>query len=474
MEIRKVYGRREEVRLLEAYYTSNESSLIAVIGRRRIGKTFLIRRTLERKIDFEMVGLQKGSLHDQLINFRDAIASCSSSKVDVPVPKNWTEAFLMLKRCLLSKRKSKKKVIFFDELPWMNTQKSGFIEKFAHFWNSWASENNVMLIVSGSAATWMIKNIVNGKGGLHNRITHTLHLRPFNLMQTKEMIKAMGIKATSTQLSELYMTLGGVPYYLSLLQKGKSIYQNIEALLFKENGKLVREYQNLLPSLFNDATNHLLVVEVLASKWKGLTRNEITELYKKKDGGGLTKVLDDLQFSGFINAHIPFQKTKKETLYRISDAYTLFYLKFLKKYRVSSFMEVFKTPQYKTWCGYAFENICLQHTNQIIASLGLSAIICKVSTFLFKGNKHQEGFQIDLLIERADGIIHICEMKYHSSAFLFTKKNYQHVKYITSKFQEIAGKNIALHYTFISANGIIENEYVQEVVDSSVILEQLM
>jgi uncharacterized protein len=474
MEARKLFGRHSERLILDNHYKRSASSLLAVIGRRRIGKTYLVRRALENKIDFELIGTQNGTQQEQLLNFQNAIMKYSQSKITLPIPKNWIEAFHQLQQYLTAKKGKKKKVIFLDEFPWLNTAKSGFVEKFAHFWNSWASENNVMIIMCGSAATWMLKNVVNGRGGLHNRISQTLYLQPFLLNETKEMLTGMGVKATNDQLAELYMVFGGVPYYLSLLEKSKSVHQNIDALFFENNGKLSSEYQNLLPSLFENASNHLAVLEAMATKWKGLSRSEITTIYKKNDGGGLSQILIDLEQSGFISSYTPFKKAKKDTLFRISDAYTLFYLKFLKRYRKDSFLDISKTANYRIWCGYAFENVCLQHKNRILETLGLSKIKCNLSSFLYKGKLNDDGFQIDLLIERADNVINVCEMKFYNTAFVIDKKYYTHIKNYLTKFQEIAGSKVAIHYTMIAANGVLNNEYYRELVNTEIVLDQLI
>lgn len=469
----KLFGREIEKQVLYSHYKSNSSSLLAVIGRRRIGKTYLVRRSLERKIDFEFVGSQNGTQKEQLLNFHIALKNYVPAHVKLRIPKNWIEAFEQLKDYLIARKGKKKKVIFLDEFPWINTAKSGFVEKFAHFWNSWASENNVMIVVCGSAATWMMKNVVNGRGGLHNRISQTIYLKPFTLKQSKEMLKGLGVKTTDNQLAELYMILGGVPYYLSLLEKDKSIYQNIDSLLFERTGKLFNEYQNLLPSLFENANNHLMVMEVLASKWKGVSRSEIARIYRKIDGGGLTKVLIDLEHSGFISTYVPFKNEKKDTLYRLSDGFALFYLKFLKYSKKSSFFDLAKTVNYRVWCGYAFENLCLQHVPEIQHALGISKIKTASSSFLYRGTAHIDGFQIDLLIERADHVINVCEMKFHSAAFIIDKKYYLHIKKFLTRFQEIVGDNISIHFTMISANGVIQNEYAKDLIDSEVVLSQL-
>jgi len=469
---KNLFGRTTEKQLLMEYYRSKNSSLLAIVGRRRIGKTYLVRRALEGKIDFEFVGTQDGTMKEQLQNFRNALLNNAPTPNNFPVPKNWIEAFQQLKEYLILKKGKRKKVIFLDEFPWINTPKSGFVEKFAHFWNSWASENNVMIVVCGSAATWMMKNIVNGRGGLHNRISQTIYLKPFTLSQTKDMLKGMGMKTTNGQLLELYMVFGGVPYYLSLLNKNKSVQQNIDELIFNKFGRLHSEYQNLLPSLFEQAKNHLLVMNVLASKWKGMTRSEITANYKKNDGGGLTKILIDLEQSGFICSYVPFRKSKKDTLFRISDAYSLFYLKFLLKNKNDSFFEIAKTQNYRIWCGYAFENICLQHVSEIQQALGIAKIKTMTSSYLFKGSQDENGFQIDLLIERADNVINVCEMKYHTTTFIIDKKYYTHIKNYLAKFQEICGDKYVTNYTVISVNGFAKNQYYNELVDSELVLKQ--
>jgi uncharacterized protein len=473
-EEKQLYGRTTEKEILEEHYRSKQSSLIAIIGRRRIGKTYLVRRSLENKIDFECIGTQNGTLKEQLQNFHFALAERFNVKAETTPPQNWIEAFQMLKKYLLAKKGKQKKVIFLDEFPWMNSAKSGFVEKFAHFWNSWASENNVMIILCGSAATWMIKHVVNGKGGLHNRISQTIHLKPFQLSQNKEMLNGMGIKATDTQLAELYMVFGGVPYYLSLFKKSKSTHQNIDTLLYQENGKLTNEYENLLPSLFDNPTNHIAVLEAMALKWKGLSRAELAAIYKNADGGGLTQILADLAYSGFITSYLPFRKAKKETLYRISDSFILFYLKFLKRNKKGSFIDIAKTANYRTWCGFAFENLCLQHVNKVQESLGLAKIKTYSSSYINKGSKHENGFQFDLLIERADGVINICEMKYYNSYFAIDKAMYQKTRGNLAKFQTIAGNKYVLRYTIITANGCLQNAYYQELVDEDIQLKQLM
>jgi uncharacterized protein len=321
------FGRHAERAILLDYASSNTSSMLAVVGRRRVGKTYLIRRTLEHKIDFEITGYQYAAKAEQLQNFIATLSKYTNTAMLTQVPKNWLEAFYILRVYLQQQKGDKKKIIFIDELPWMASSKSGFVEALAHFWNDWASENNVLIVLCGSAASWMLKNVVHNKGGLHNRIIQTIHLQPFTIMECKEYLTALNIKASNQQILEMYMVLGGIPYYLSLLKKGKSLRENIQELLFDANGKLTQEFNDIFTSLFSKSANHLQILAILSNKLKGFTRAEIAHLYKGADGGGLTQILEELTMSGFISKFDAFEKSAKEALYRITDPYILFYKK---------------------------------------------------------------------------------------------------------------------------------------------------
>lgn len=475
VENKFIYGRKSEIQTILNHYKSPTSSMLAVVGRRRVGKTYLIRKVLEGVIDFEMTGYQHGSKKDQLQNFLLTLSKFTNTSIVTQPPKTWLEAFHQLRIYLSEKKGKKKKVIFLDELPWMNTPKAGFVESLAHFWNDWASENNVLLIICGSAAAWMLKNVVHNKGGLHNRITQTIFLEPFDLKDTKAMLDGLKIKATPHQVIELNMVLGGVPYYLSLLQREKSIAQNIEQLLFEKNGNLVKEFDNLFQSLFDNAGSHIHVIDLLSSKWKGLTRKEIADEYKGKDGGSLTLVLDELILSGFVAKYIPFQKTKKDTLYRICDPYILFYKRFLsKKALKSSYAGIMNTPSYRSWCGYAFENICLNHTALIKDKIGIARIESVESSFYAPGSKDQDGFQIDLVIDRADGIINICEMKYYNAPFTIDNKYYTELQLRIENFRKISKTQKAIQLVFISSLGLLPNAYSHEIVDIDIAFQDAL
>ena len=469
MSEKLLFGRLEEQQILLDYCNTSSSEMIAVVGRRRIGKTYLIRRALESKIDFEMTGYQYASKQEQLQNFILSLSNFTSTAMITQPPKNWLEAFHQLKQYLLNKRGKEKKVIFIDELPWIATAQSGFIQALAHFWNDWASENNVLLIICGSAASWMLKNVVNNKGGLHNRIHQTLYIKPFTLSETKLFLEGNKIKASDYQIMQLYMTLGGIPYYLSLLEKGKSIAQNIDELLFEPNGKLVKEYDNIFLSLFDKASKHIELVQILSGKWKGFTRNEIANLFKGTDGGTLSGALEELTLSGFVTKYVGFQKSAKDALYRLTDPYLLFYLKYLRRKNINtSYIELMKTQSYKSWCGYSFENLCLYHLPQIYKHLRITKLAPYASSFFYAGNKTKNGFQIDLLIDRADGVINLCEIKFYEQQFTIDKAYEKLLLQRYEDFIALSKTKKTVYITMITNNSIVKNEQSKNCIDKEI------
>ena len=324
-------GRERQKAILQEALNSSKSEFVVVYGRRRVGKTYLIKQFLGNRINFEMTGIQGGNLQDQLENFSDKLSEFAFEGMDLVAPKSWKQAFSMLKQYLISQKSNKKKVLFFDELPWITTHKSKFLGMLGHFWNDWAVHNHVMLVVCGSAASWMIRHVLDHKGELHNRATQYIPLQPFTLSETEDFLKAKQIRVNRYQITQVYMTLGGIPYYLDLLKADQSMPQNIERLCFDSFGFLRNEFDRLYKSLFDKAENHIAVVKALASTWKGMNRETIAKLAGLNNGGGLTRILIELGKSAFIQAYLPFGKKKKGTLYRLTDNFSLFYLKLIAK-----------------------------------------------------------------------------------------------------------------------------------------------
>ncbi len=385
------------------------------------------------------------------------------------------EAFNLLQAHLSNKKSSAKKIVFFDELPWIATAKSGFLEALGHFWNDWAAYNNIVIVICGSAASWMIQQVVHHKGSLHNRITQVLHLQPFTLGETSLFLQASQVVLNKYQIVQLYMVTGGIPHYLKEIKKDQSVAQNIDNLCFAPHGLLKDEFDKLYTSLYDKPDYHIAVIRALSTKWMGLTRSQLLEITGFSDGGSFTRTLIELEQSDFIISIPPFNKKKKDTLYRLVDNYSLFYLKFIegkKKGGEGSFVNLERMQPWKTWCGYAFENICFTHLLQIKTALGISAVYTEESSYLLKGAKNK-GIQIDMLIDRSDGIINICEMKFHDTPFTITSKYAEELREKRNKIKETAPSKKSIFLTMITCFGLRENQYVTEMVQSQITIEKL-
>ncbi len=417
-------GREKEKNVLKKALLSPGAEMISVIGRRRVGKTYLISTFYKDLIDFELTGIQNRSMHVQLQNFANQLAEVDSSSRPIVVPKNWQEAFLHLKAYLQGLRKRKKIVLFFDELPWLATRRSDFLSALGYFWNSWAVKHQIVVVLCGSAASWMIRKVVHEKGGLYNRITRRIYLEPFNLYETEAFLNSLNLHFDRYQIVQLYMALGGVPHYLKVLHAGRSAVENIDHIFFSKTGLLKNEFANLYYALFEKAEKHIEIIQALGSKRKGLSRKEIVSKCSFSDGGSVNRVLEELEYSGFISTYQPFGKKKKGILFRLTDEFSLFYLSFIAnkgKQKEGSWRHLSQTQAYKSWSGYAFESVCLKHIPQIKKALGISGIYSKESSYIFQGDEYQKGFQLDLLIERNDHVINIFEIKFNSEQVSIAK-----------------------------------------------------
>jgi hypothetical protein len=463
-------GRIKEQEILSKVYESTKPELIAIIGRRRVGKTYLIRQFFKEELDFEMVGLKDGTKEQQLRNFAYSLKEAKKSTILDAVPQDWLEAFYQLKTHLETLGETdKKKVVFIDELPWIATNKSDFLTGFSFFWNSYASKANIVVIICGSATAWMIRKIIDNKGGLHNRVTRKIVLLPFSLSEMAVYFQAKNISFERYQLVQLYMTMGGIPHYLDQVEGGKSAIQNIEAICFHPQGMLRTEFNNLYSSLFTHPERYEIVVTALSSTWKGLNRSEIIKQTNVKDGGGLTNILQELEQSGFITSYVPFNKKKKDTLFRLTDNYSLFYLKFIQplaKNQSNSWQTLSQTQSWKSWSGYAFENICLQHINEIKTKLGISGVHTNQFSFFAKATETQKGTQIDLLIDRQDNAINLCEVKFYNDEFVVSKSYAENLRQKKRTFQQLSKTKKQIFITLITTYGLKQNSHSLGLVDN--------
>lgn len=464
-----VIGRRAETKAMQALLNDDKAHMLALIGRRRVGKTFLIRKTYQEHITFELTGLKDATLEQQLLNFTFQYNRYFPQMNPLSGITEWLEAFHKLTEELEKLPVTKKRVLFFDELPWIAGKRSGFIEALAHWWNNWASQQNILLVVCGSAAAWMIDHVVNAKGGLHNRITKLITLEPFSLSETKEFLLSKDIKMSDYQIVQLYMVLGGIPHYLEQIKKGKSATQNIQEICFNRDGILRTEFDSLYSALFDNATNHIEVIRALASKSKGLDRQEILAKTKITDGGWFSRLLSELEASGFITSLQPLENKKKDKLFRLTDEFTLFYLAFMEGKRNTTdnyWTRMSQTQEYKIWCGYAFENLCAKHITELKNALEIGGIQSEVSSFLHRKNdKYHKGFQIDLLIDRRDDVLSLCEMKFYSDEFRMTADYAKKIHVKREGLKALSSPKKHVEVVFISTFGVVDNEYSSDYVD---------
>lgn len=469
-------GRKKELEILQTALRSEEPEMVAVIGRRRVGKTFLVRTAFEGHLDFEITGTQNASTSEQLKNFAIRIRDFFGQDALSVTPDNWMDAFEILMRQLERKQKTGKMVVFFDELPWLAKPKSGFLNALGFFWNSFATRRNIVVAICGSAAAWMIQKVVYHKGGLHNRITKRIDLQPFNLCETEAFLNARNVRFDRYQLLLLYMAMGGIPHYLKEIEAGKSAAQNIDILCFSRTGLLRDEFSKLYPALFEHADNHIAIIRALAQKWKGMSRVEIVTATKLPDGGGLSEVLEELVGSGFVSAYYPFGKKKKDMLYRLTDEYSLFYLKFIETNRTpgkSVWMSLSQTQAFKSWSGYAFESICIKHLPQIEKALSIAGVFSEASGFIHRGNADFPGLQIDLVLDRKDHVINLFEMKFYREPWLLSKSDAAELRERISLFIQLSKTAKQVFLTTVTPFGLRKNEHSIGLVDSEVTMDDL-
>jgi AAA+ ATPase superfamily predicted ATPase len=472
----KLIGRKEEQAILNEAFHSGRPEMVAVFGRRRVGKTFLIKQTYQPHIAFELAGLQSSNNKEQLQNFSNQLKRFSQSPVPVKTPTNWLDAFFTLAQFLDQQPTDKKRVIFFDEVPWLAGNKSGFITGLGWFWNSWAEMRNVVVVICGSAASWMIQKIVNDRGGLHNRITKRVFLDPFTLSETETYLQSHHIFYNRYQIIQIYMALGGIPHYLNEIKAGKSAIQNINDICFSKNGLLRDEFSRLYAALFAHADNHIAVVRALAQSRQGLTRSAIIKIAQLSEGGNTSKVLEELEQSGFITSYYPFDKRKKDMLYRLTDEYSLFYLRFIEHNKDSgseTWNQLSQTPSAKVWSGYAYENTCLKHLPNIKKALGISGVYTQSSTFLHKGNGEEKGAQIDLVLDRNDQIINLFEIKFYNTEFTLSESDAKVLRNQMWTFKEKTKTKKHLMIVLLTTFGMPHNMHSLGLVEKILTMDDL-
>lgn len=472
-----IIGREEEKDKLDKILQSNQAEFLAIYGRRRVGKTFLIRQHLQGRIVFELAGTKEGTKEQQLLNFFGEYLRRTGRKQGTSAPRSWFQAFDYLAAYLNElPQPETKHVVFLDEMPWMDTPRSEFIPALEFFWNQHVSRmDNVLLIACGSASSWIRKKLINARGGLYNRITQRIKLMPFTLHETALFLQSLGVKLPSYQILEIYMAMGGIPFYLKEVEKGKSAAQLIDDICFSPQGLLREEYYQLYHSLFRDAEHHIAIIEALAARPQGMTRNEIATVTRISEGP-LSKTLEELSECDFISLLFPLFKKKKDAVYKLTDLYSLFFLKFIQPNPgVGSriWEQLSRQSAYTAWSGYAFENICLMHIRQIKAALGISGVYTRHGSWIFKGDDSLPGAQIDMIIDRADLIIHLCEAKFTKENYALSKESAAQLRLRKTIFKQATQTKKAVFTTLLTTYPALQNKYYLEEVDSEITMEEL-
>ncbi len=471
----ELIGRVEEVALLKSLLDKDESEFVAVYGRRRIGKTYLVRQVYANQIVFECSGLHQKDMAQQLENFWLTLAEQNKTGGPILPPKTWLQAFSQLRAYLAGLPAGGKKVIFLDEISWFETPRSGFLAALDNFWNQFCSKReDVILVICGSAASWIIQKIINDRGGLHNRITQHVRLMPFRLGEMKAFLEARNVQLSYKDIAQLYMCVGGIPFYIKDLRPGKSVAQILDELLLGSGARLKDEFPNLYAAIFKHNQGHETVVQALAQKNKGMTRNEIIKSTGMKSGGGLTVVLDELFQCGFIQRIYPFSKVSEDCLYRLVDEFSLFYFRFLHNRKgTDSWQQITATQSFKNWSGYAFENVCFKHVYQIKKALGIHGIVSNEYSWAQKGSTKMPGAQIDFIIDRSDNCINLLELKFHNTEFEVTKDYASHLREKAEVFKQHARTRKNVFLTLLTVFGAKRNEHFLATIAQDLTLDVL-
>lgn len=470
----KIIGRTGEIKKLQAIANSHRAEFVALYGRRRVGKTFLINELFKNLFAFKMTGVIEGSLNDQFTAFVDSMEDYGYQVAERPT--DWMSAFVMLKNALKDVAKKQEKcVVFIDELPAMDAENSNVAAAVGYFWNNWAClQDNIILVICGSATSWMITNVIDSKGGLHDRITHEMPIHPFSLREVEEYLEAHSFLWNRQMILQTYMVFGGIPYYLSLLDKDASLVQNIDSLFFSRDMQMRREFRRLLNTLYKNPEKYIDIIKVLSKNRKGMTRDELSKALKTDNNGHLGNKLEDLVHCDLVRKNIVREKTikRRDAIYQLCDFFSLFYLTFIDKAEVETdyWSHHINTPEINTWMGLAFERICMAHIPAIKRALRIDAI--STISYSWRSKLSEPKAQIDIIIERADKIVNICEVKYSQDTYELDKEEYEKMCYRRKAFIQETGLKHTPWLTLITTEGIAKGKYT-EMIQRLIILDDL-
>lgn len=485
LETGKIIGRVHEQGVLSRLFKSKKAEFLAIYGRRRVGKTFLIKNYFSKIpcIFFNTTGIQKGSIEEQLEQFSKQVGITFYAGAFLGKRNRWWDAFEDLHKAMGQIPPNKKIVLFFDEFPWMVTKRSNLLKVLEYYWNHyWCHDPRIKLIICGSSASWIVDKIVNNKGGLYNRVTWTIRLYPFSLCETKSYLTSLGVKLNSRQILDLYMVLGGIPHYLSKVTPGVSAHQAIDALLFRKDGALVSEFERLFASLFQEGDAYINIVQIIAKHRYGINQAQLIKEAKLSEGGSALRKLKELEEAGFISSFLPYGHQEKGVYYKVIDEFTLFYLYWVQsrlgsiRHHTSSNYWVSKaqSPSWKSWSGYSFEAVCNKHLAQIRKALDIHPGADTGSwRFVSKSGTNKNGTQIDLLFDRPDNTITLCEIKHSDKPFLIDKSYAKELEEKIEIYQQQTRTPKQILIAMVTSNDLKESTYSRKMISNSTSLEDL-
>ena len=472
-----IIGREKEIKKLNELYDSNSAELVAIYGRRRVGKTYLVDENFEGRICFRHSGLSPidenedkiagNSMKDQLDHFHRSLVLYGWK--DTRKPESWLEAFYMLEDLLIEKYSDKDRIlVFIDEIQWLDTPRAKFMTGFEAFWNGWAChKKNVMVIVCGSSSSWILDNMINNHGGLYGRVTCEMKIYAFTLAETERFFESKGIFMSRYDVTQAYMMVGGIPFYLKQFDRELSLPQNIDAIFFSSKAPLKREFDRMFESLFTNAETMKKIIKAIGSKNKGLTRAEIVMDTGISDSGDFSKQLNALIAGDFIIKYSSFGDSKRDTNYKLIDPFSIFYLSFMNGHSDGekiNWINLEDNQKVTVWKGHAFENVCWNHTEQIKTALQIAGVSATESLWSKKGDDTSRGTQIDLIISRKDNVINMCEMKFYSEEFEVDKDYHLVLENRKKLLRERIPKKATVHNTLITTYGLKKRGYWSDFV----------
>ncbi len=484
--LENIVGRSEEKKILNQILRSKKAEFLALYGRRRVGKTFLIRNFFANSADvfFHATGIQKGSMKQQLKQFATQIGTTFYNGVNVAPSQSWFDAFENLTKSIEQINPSKQVVVFLDEFPWMATRRSKLLQALEYYWNRyWSHDTRFKLVICGSSASWIIDKIINSKGGLYNRVTRRMSLSPFSLCETKAFLQSIDIRLSNRQILDLYLALGGVPHYLVLCKQGMSAIQNISDLCFRKNGALVDEFLKLFASLFYESEAYVKLIRIIAKSHTGVDHAQIVHESTASKGGRIIEKLKQLEDAGFITSFLPHGHQQKGIYYKVIDEYTLFYIHWIEPYLNTTrkrdqsegyWVDKAQTPAWKSWSGLAFEAVCHKHIAQIRKALRIdSGAEIGSWRYIPKANGNKKGAQIDLLFDRNDDVITLCEIKHSDKPFVIDKAYANNLQTKMDVYRNQTHTRKTLFLAMIASNGLKQNQYSEKLITQQANLEDL-